>query len=109
MELDLRERHRDEPGRVRASDLQQHAVLAGRFRLRQLGADVADIGDGLAADIEDDVAGLDAALRRRPLRIDLGDDDALLAAPCTSPAGAKLSPRRGVPLPGCALPSSALP
>src|SRR5207302_2979541 len=39
----------------------------------------ADIGDGLAADIENDVSGLDAALRGRPLRIDFSDDDALLA------------------------------
>src|SRR5581483_2965621 len=73
------ERHRDEPGRLGALHLQQHAALAGRLGLRQLGADLADIGDGLAADIEDDVAGLDAALRCRSLRIDFGDHNALLS------------------------------
>ena len=45
----------------------------------QRASHVADIGDGLAADIENDVAGLEAVLRRGPLRIDGGDHDALSA------------------------------
>src|SRR5262249_49475799 len=75
----LGERHCDELRRLRALHLQQHAALAGRFRLLQLGPDVVDAGDGLATGIEDDVAGLDATACRRAFRINGGDDDALLA------------------------------
>jgi len=51
-------------------------------------------GHRLAGDIEDDVTRLEA-VRRRTFRIDVGDDDAVLAGASTLAAGASSSPRAG--------------
>ena len=60
---------------------QQHRVLAVLLRASLIAlAHIGRRGDLLAADLEDDVAGLEAVLGGRAVGIDIGDDDAVLAA-----------------------------
>src|SRR5579863_447991 len=54
-------------------------MLALRLCFGQRVAYVADIGNGLAADVQNDIAGLQALLGRRSGRIDARDHDALVA------------------------------
>jgi hypothetical protein len=51
----------------------QHRVLAGLVQVGQLLGDIGRIGDRLAADVEDDVAALNAVIRRRAVGVDRGD------------------------------------
>src|SRR4051812_39594357 len=86
----LCKRHRDEARGAAALDPHQNAVLVAVARGVDRLAHVARAADALAADLEDDVAFLEAALGRRALRIDLGDDDAVLAG-----AGHRVGGRNG--------------
>ena len=67
----------------------------------------AGVDDRLAGDIEDDVAGLDAALGGRPIGVDGGDDDAFAAGARHLLAGASIQAERGVSLTGAAAPGGA--
>ena len=71
------ERHSDELRRICRLDLYQYAALAGGGGILKCRSYVADICDGLSADIENDVAGLQAALRRRTVGVDPCNDQAL--------------------------------
>src|SRR3954453_16248797 len=73
----LRQRYRDEARGAAALDPHQNAVLVAVARGVDRLAHVAGAGDGLAADLEDDVAFLEAALGRRTLRIAPGGDAAV--------------------------------
>src|SRR4029077_12312953 len=75
--LGIAERQRDEAHAVALLHAQQHLMLALRLGIDQRLAHVADIGDRLAADVEDDGAGLKTLLGGEAVRIDRGDDDAL--------------------------------
>src|ERR1700680_2821272 len=75
--LRIAERQRHEARGVALLHAQQHLMLALRLGIDQRLAHVADIGDRLAADIEDDGAGLKTLLGGGAVRIDRGDDDAL--------------------------------
>src|SRR5580698_200504 len=72
----LTERHRHKARDVARLHPHQHVVLALRLGLDQRLAYIAGIGDRLAADVENDGAGLEALLGRRSVGIDAGDDDA---------------------------------
>src|ERR1700733_11548097 len=67
--LRLVERPRHEPRDVAQFHPHQHVVFALRLRLGQRMADVAGIGDRLAADVEGDGTGLKALLGCRPVGI----------------------------------------
>src|SRR6476646_10088056 len=77
--LALCQRHRDEARRTAALHAHENAVLVvgagGVDRLTHL----AGAGHVLAGNLKNDVAFLEAAFRRRALRVDLGDHDAFLA------------------------------
>src|SRR5258708_28453980 len=75
----LCERHRDEARGSAALDAHQNAVLVVGARGVDRFAHVAGIGDALSSDFQNYVAFLEATLCRRTLRIDLGDDNAILA------------------------------
>src|SRR6266404_8387319 len=77
--LALRQGYRDEARRPAALDAHQHAVLVVGARGIDCFAHVAGAGNVLAGDFENHVAFLEATLCRRTLRIDLGNDDAVLA------------------------------
>src|SRR6202030_2441878 len=62
--LGIAERQRDEARSVALLHAHQHLMLALRLGIAQRLAHVADIGDRLAADIEDHGAGLKALLGR---------------------------------------------
>src|SRR5271169_6817726 len=71
----LAERQSDEPRRVADLHAHENIVLALRLRLAERLTHIAGIGDSLAANIEDDVALLQAMLGGRAVRIDRGDHD----------------------------------
>src|ERR1700733_922668 len=75
----LRQRYRDELRRVRRLHMHQDAMLAAGLGSRQRGPYIGGVGDRLAADIENDIAGLKTMLGRRTFRIDRGHYDAFLA------------------------------
>src|SRR5947208_4403489 len=77
--LALRQGYRDEARRPAALDAHQNAVLVAGARGIDRFAHVAGAGNVLAGDFEDHVAFLEATLCRRTLRLDFGDDDAVLA------------------------------
>src|SRR5262245_61568661 len=64
------DRKRDEPRALTGLDPHQNRDLAGGPRLGEQLAHLVGTGDDLAADGENDVADLEAALGGRPLRID---------------------------------------
>ena len=64
---------------------QQECRLA-RLHLLQLARDLADVADLLPVDLEDHVAGDDAAIRRRAVAIDVGDDRAAAVRRQVEPA-----------------------
>ena len=66
----LGQRNCDEAGRIRRLHLDQHAVLAAGAGVAQCRPHIGDVCDRFAADIEDHVAGLDAALRGGTVGID---------------------------------------
>src|SRR5215217_3046463 len=76
----LRHGDGDEAGAFLALDAQQHRGLPGLVRRLEPGLDVGRLRHRLAADLEDDVALLDALLDRRPIRVDGGDGDAFALA-----------------------------
>src|ERR1700753_2622878 len=86
------QRHRDEVGRIGRFDLHQDAVTAAAPGVFQRRAAIADIGDALAADVEDDVAGTEAVLGGRTIRIDRGHHDALVAGTLNVRSGSELQP-----------------
>src|SRR6266478_5030217 len=77
--LALRQGYRDEARRPAALDAHQNAVLVVGARGIDRLAHVAGTGNVLAGDFENHVAFLEATLCRRTLRIDLRNDDAVLA------------------------------
>ncbi len=80
------ERNGDVPRPLFGFHAHQHAALALFAGLAQRLAQLIGRGDGLAGDLEDHVAGLEAEIGRGTRRIDLGDDDALLACRPLAPA-----------------------
>src|SRR4029077_14796804 len=78
--LGLAERHRDEVRRVAGLDPHEDRALALLLRVLESAAHVRRIGNLLAADLENDVAGFDALVGSKSAGIDLGDDHALRAA-----------------------------
>src|ERR1700733_3548082 len=66
----LADGHGDEVGVVGALQADQHVVFAVGLRFRARLAKIVDVGDALAADIENDIAGLDAVLGGWTVRID---------------------------------------
>src|SRR5207237_8780497 len=77
--LALCQGHCDEARRSAALHPHQDTVLVVGARGIERFAHVTCVGDSLAADLENDVAFLEATLGRRALRVDLGNDDAFLA------------------------------
>ena len=75
----LADRHGDEVRVVCGLDPHQHVVLAARFGFDQRTAQFIRRTDALAADVEDDVTGLQTVLRRWTVGIDVGDHNALVA------------------------------
>src|SRR5215469_3908803 len=75
----LTDRHGDEVRVVCGFDPHQHVVLAARFGFHERAAQLIGRADALAADLEDDIAGLQTVLRRGTFGIDAGDHDALVA------------------------------
>src|SRR5581483_623610 len=75
----LADRHGDEVGVVGSLHAHQHVVLAVLFGLRERLAKLVAAGNALAADIENDVAGLQAVLGGRAVGIDGGNHHALAA------------------------------
>src|SRR5262245_32663080 len=78
--LGLAERHRDEVRRVARLDAHEDRALAFFLRVLESAAHVRRIGNLLAADLENDVAGFESLVGSESVGIDLGDDDALRAA-----------------------------
>src|ERR1700732_2851930 len=72
--LRIAERQRHEARGVALLHAHQHLMLALRLGIDQRLAHIADMGDRLAADVEDDGAGLKALLGGGAVRIDRGDD-----------------------------------
>src|SRR6185312_776124 len=83
---------RNEPRRFRGLHPQQDGVLARGTRVTESLADFGGICDRLAGDIEDHVAGLDAALGGRTIGVDADHRDALITGAGNVLAGARLSP-----------------
>ena len=73
------ERQRDEARSVAGLHPHQHVGAAVALGVGQHLAHLADTGDGLAADVEDDVTGLQAMLGRGAVGVDAGDHQALAA------------------------------
>src|SRR5579871_988599 len=77
--LALGERDRDKPRRAAALDPHQDAVLVVVARGRNRLAHIADVGNALAGDFQNDVAFLETAFGSRALRVDVGHHHAFLA------------------------------
>src|SRR3981081_3676205 len=77
--LAFRQRHRDEARGATALNAHQNAVLVVGARGVDRFAHGPGIGDALSSNFQNHVAFLEATLCRRALRIDLSDDDAILA------------------------------
>src|SRR6516164_8111838 len=78
--LRMTKRQCDKPRGVAHLRADQDLVLALRLGFAQRLAYVAGIGNGLAADFEDDVAALETVLGRRTVRLHRGDHDALVTS-----------------------------
>src|SRR6516162_8294794 len=70
------DRYRNEAGRLRGFHPHEHAVLAFLAQLQERVTDLGGLGHSLPADVENDVAGLEAMLRRRTAGFDARDDHA---------------------------------
>src|SRR5579863_6586782 len=75
----IAKRYRHKAGAISSFHAHQHVVLALRLCFGQRVAYVADIRDRLAADVENDVTGLQALLGGWSGRIDAGNHQALVA------------------------------
>src|SRR5689334_6635872 len=73
------DRQGDEARVVSGLHAHQHVLAAVLARAADGLAHIAGSRHRLAADFEDDVAGREAVLGGYPRRVDIGDDDALLA------------------------------
>src|SRR5258705_9983817 len=76
------QRHRNVTRRVPRLDSHQDRLLSRGSRLLDRIADLERIVHGLSGDIEDDVTGMDAALCRGPVRINVGHHHAPRAFTC---------------------------
>src|SRR5690242_405464 len=85
--LGLAERHRDEVRCLARLDPHEDRALALLLRVLESAAYVRRIGNLLAADLENDVAGFEALVGSKSVGIDVGDDDALRAATGDLPRG----------------------
>src|SRR5262249_3613554 len=74
--LGLAEPQRNEPRRVARLHPHENRTLAILLRVFERAADIGRIGNLLAADLENDVAGLDALVGGNPVGIDLGNHNA---------------------------------
>ena len=76
----MTERQCDKPRCVAHLRADQDLVLALRLGFAQCIAYIAGVGNGLAADFEDDVAALETVFGRGTVRLDRRDYNALVAS-----------------------------
>src|SRR6266446_8414358 len=76
------ERQRDEPRALPGFHPQQNGALAAGAGIAERITHVRQGGNDLAANVEDDIAGLDPMLGRRTIGEDFGDDHALAPGSC---------------------------
>src|SRR5689334_3387680 len=91
--LRIIKRQRDEPRGIAHFRADQDLMLALRLGLAQCFAHIVGIGNGLAADFEDDVTVLETQLGGRTVRLDRGDNDASLASAGDFPRWCYLQPQ----------------